>query len=67
MLTGILSDNDMETVERVLDKRCALLAIKPDTPEGQKVARQLVELFQQGVTKETELMRHPIVFYGVQK
>ena len=66
MLTGVLSDSDIEIIERVLEKRCVLLAIKPDTQEGQKVARQLVDLFQHGVTKENELMRHPIAFYGVQ-
>lgn len=66
MWTRALSDNDMEIIERVLDKRCVLLAIKTDTPEGQKVARQLVEFFQNGVTEENELMRRAIVFYGVQ-
>lgn len=63
MFTGILSDSDMEVIERVLDKRCALLAIKPDSPEGQKLARLLIEAFQHGVTEEDELMRHPLVFY----
>ena len=37
MLTGVLSDSDIEIIERVLEQRCVFLAIKPDTRKARKL------------------------------
>jgi thiazole synthase ThiGH ThiG subunit len=54
--TDTLYPNDLETLRAVFDAMCQEFAILPDTAAAQSIARELIRLFQTGMTESAMLM-----------
>ncbi|CAN7622571.1 hypothetical protein [Pararhizobium sp. LjRoot238] len=60
MFGQFLDPSDLELLQRALAARLAHLNVRPESPEAQMIASQIIELFQNGVTDEHELATRPI-------
>ena len=51
-----LTSNDLDICQRALDEILARLKVGKDTEEAQRVAAIIIELYRQGVHKDTQLV-----------
>ncbi|MBZ9698405.1 hypothetical protein LB524_26365 [Mesorhizobium sp. ESP6-5] len=54
--TDTLYPNDLDTLRAVFDAMCQEFAILPDTAAAHSIARELIRLFQTGITESAMLM-----------
>ncbi|MCA0048988.1 hypothetical protein LB577_18875 [Mesorhizobium sp. B283B1A] len=53
--TEALCPNDLDTLRAVFDAMCQEFAIRPDSAAAHSIARELVRLFQTGMTEAAML------------
>jgi hypothetical protein len=60
-----LTSNDLDICQRALDEILARLKVGKDTEEAQRVAAIIIELYRQGVHKESQLIELAAATRGI--
>lgn len=60
-----LTSNDLDICQRALDEILARLKVGKDTEEAQRAAAIIIELYRQGVHKDTQLIELAAVASGI--
>jgi hypothetical protein len=60
-----LTSNDLDICQRALDEILARLKVGKDTEEAQRAAAIIIELYRQGVHKESQLIELAAATRGI--